>query len=173
MALLKQITVCTPIGDGKTHYVNKQLYGLQPKLRIAVNESFTPLNAILKLRSLPRDTSCKIFFNFTLVVSIHQCLFVFAYTQIALYFIWFWPSVCMSPHVNFKAINLFTVQDQRFVCLYFMCMHICMLRLISWWLKQLCMLKQKIYIMYIRYTPLEIAQLKSILKYNMHQIVMS
>ena len=56
----------TPIGDGKTHYIKNQLHGSQHSLVIAVNESFTLLNAILKLRSLPRDKSCKIFFNFTI-----------------------------------------------------------------------------------------------------------
>ena len=60
------------IGDGKTHYIRKQLYGSERSqtLNIAVNESFTPLNAILKLRSLPRNECCKVYFNFTVVVSI-------------------------------------------------------------------------------------------------------
>ena len=57
------------IGDGKTHYINKQLSGFQHCLIIAINESFTPLNAILRLRSLPCDKSCKIFFNFTITPS--------------------------------------------------------------------------------------------------------
>ena len=57
-------------GDGKTHYIKKQLCEDQPSLIIAVNESFNPLNAILKLRSLPRRGSCNIFFNFTIVPSI-------------------------------------------------------------------------------------------------------
>ena len=57
-------------GDGKTHYIKKQLIGYQPYLVIAVNESFTPLNAILKLRSLPRDASCNVFFNFTILPSL-------------------------------------------------------------------------------------------------------
>ena len=64
----------TSVGDGKTHYIKSQLNGSQHSLVIAVNESFTVLNAILKLRSLPRDESCKIFFNFTifsLTVSIY------------------------------------------------------------------------------------------------------
>ena len=77
MALYNQKTyclnycICALVGNGKTHYIKKLLYGLQPYLIIAVNESFTPLNAILKLRSLPRDKCCKIYFNFTIVVSIN------------------------------------------------------------------------------------------------------
>ena len=57
-----------PLGDGKTHYIKKHLH--QPYLVIAVNESFSLLNAIVKLRSLPRNESCTIFFNFTIVPSI-------------------------------------------------------------------------------------------------------
>ena len=64
------INVYIPSGDGKTHYIKKQLQGAQHSLVIAVNESFSPLNAILKLRSLTRDESCSIFFNFTIVPSI-------------------------------------------------------------------------------------------------------
>ena len=55
------------LGDGKTHYINKQLQGNQPYLIISVNELFSPLNAILKLRSLPRNESCNVFFNFTIL----------------------------------------------------------------------------------------------------------
>ena len=55
------------LGDGKTHYIKRQLHGNQPSLVIAVNESFSPLNAILKLRPLPRNRSCNVFFNFTIV----------------------------------------------------------------------------------------------------------
>ena len=58
-----------PIGDGKTHYIKTQLHEAQHSLVIAVNESFCPLNAILKLRSLTRDERCDIFFNFTIVPS--------------------------------------------------------------------------------------------------------
>ena len=57
-----------PLGDGKTHYIKKRLH--QPYLVIAVNESFNPLNAVVKLRSLPRNESCNIFFNFTIVPTI-------------------------------------------------------------------------------------------------------
>ena len=57
------------IGDGKTHYVNKQLSNFQHYLIIAVNESFTPFNAIKRLRQLPSNTSCGIFFNFTIAIS--------------------------------------------------------------------------------------------------------
>ena len=55
-------------GDGKTHYIRQQLD--DPHLVIAVNESFTPLNAILKLRKLPHNHTCAVFFNFTIVPSI-------------------------------------------------------------------------------------------------------
>ena len=55
------------LGDGKTHYIRKELD--DPCLVIAVNESFTPLSAILKLRKLPQNYSCAIFFNFTIVPS--------------------------------------------------------------------------------------------------------
>ena len=59
------------IGDGKTHYIQKQL---GPHcVVITINESFTPLSAILKLRSLVQDynknLACTIFFNFTVVPS--------------------------------------------------------------------------------------------------------
>jgi len=60
------------IGDGKTHYIKKQL--CSPYLIIAVNESLTVLNAISKLRNLPADKKCAIFFNFTIIplpVSFH------------------------------------------------------------------------------------------------------
>ena len=64
--------MCTYIllGDGKTHYIKRQLHKDQPSLVITVNESFSPLNAILKLRKLPRNKTCNIFFNFTIVPSI-------------------------------------------------------------------------------------------------------
>ena len=55
------------LGDGKTHYIKKQLHENRPHLVISVNESFNPLNAILKLRSLPRNKSCNVFFNFTIL----------------------------------------------------------------------------------------------------------
>ena len=54
------------VGDGKTHYIKKHLSTFPHYLIIAINESFTPLNAILRLRSLPSDTSCGVFFNFTI-----------------------------------------------------------------------------------------------------------
>ena len=58
------------LGDGKTHYIKRQLHGNRSSLVIAVNESFSPLNAISKLRMLPRNKSCNVFFNFTIVPSI-------------------------------------------------------------------------------------------------------
>ena len=60
------------IGDGKTHYIKKQLHS--PYLIIAVNESFTFLSVISKLRKLPVDKRCAVFFNFTIIplpVSLH------------------------------------------------------------------------------------------------------
>ncbi len=53
-------------GDGKTHYIKSQLAQCSGACTIAVNEAFTPLNAINKLRSLPLTSkNCGIFFNFT------------------------------------------------------------------------------------------------------------
>ena len=55
-------------GDGKTHYIKSQLASSQASLTIAVNEAFTPLSAIKKLRSLPLTLKdCAIFFNFTML----------------------------------------------------------------------------------------------------------
>ena len=55
-------------GDGKTHYIKKQLAHSSASLTIAVNEAFTPLNAITKLRTLPlKQKNCAIFFNFTML----------------------------------------------------------------------------------------------------------
>ena len=56
-----------PLGDGKTHYIKQQLDRSLTSLTIAVNESFTPLKAISKLRTLPlNQKNCAIFFNFTM-----------------------------------------------------------------------------------------------------------
>lgn len=54
-------------GDGKTHYIRQQLSQSRGSLIIAVNEAFTPLSAIKKLRSLPLIKDCAIFFNFTIL----------------------------------------------------------------------------------------------------------
>ena len=55
-------------GDGKTHYIQQQLAHSPVSLTISVNEAFTPLNAISKLRSLLLDQNdCAIFFNFTML----------------------------------------------------------------------------------------------------------
>ena len=57
-----------PLGDGKTHYIKQQLSHSIASLTIAVNEAFTPLNAISKLRTLPHNQkNCAIFFNFTML----------------------------------------------------------------------------------------------------------
>ena len=57
------------IGDGKTHYIEKELQNAQAHLKIAVNEAFTPLGAIKKLTSeLPTDVpNCAVYFNFTML----------------------------------------------------------------------------------------------------------
>ena len=56
------------IGDGKTHYIQQQLSNSSASLTVAVNEAFTPLNTISKLRSLPFNREeCAIFFNFTML----------------------------------------------------------------------------------------------------------
>ncbi len=55
-------------GDGKTHYIKSQLEQCSDARTIAVNEAFTALNAINKLRSLPlTKKNCGIFFNFTVL----------------------------------------------------------------------------------------------------------
>ena len=55
-------------GDGKTHYIRQQLVQSPAKLTIAVNEAFSPLAAIKKLRSLPSNAKdCAIFFNFAMM----------------------------------------------------------------------------------------------------------
>ena len=59
-------------GDGKTHYIMQQLSQSAGPLTIAVNEAFTPLSAIKKLKSLPLVKDCAIFFNFTILP--HQVL---------------------------------------------------------------------------------------------------
>ena len=54
------------LGDGKTHYIEKnQLVGNH--MIIAVNEAFSVLNTISKLRMLPTDQNCTIHFNFTFI----------------------------------------------------------------------------------------------------------
>ena len=56
------------LGDGKTHYIEKQLASAPQCLKIAVNEAFTPLSAIKKLCALPTDVPhCAIYFNFTML----------------------------------------------------------------------------------------------------------
>ena len=55
-------------GDGKTHYIQQQLACSPASLTVSVNEAFTPLNAISKLRMLPlNQNNCAIFFNFTML----------------------------------------------------------------------------------------------------------
>jgi len=64
-------------GDGKTHYIVEKLKAIPPsqQVTIAVNEAFTYLAAIEKLRSLPVDGKrCTMFFNFTVLVSLECSL---------------------------------------------------------------------------------------------------
>ena len=56
------------VGNGKTHYIQKQLANCSEHITIAVNEAFSPLRAISKLRSLPLYASnVGLFFNFTIL----------------------------------------------------------------------------------------------------------
>ncbi len=55
-------------GNGKTHYIKQQLRNCTECITIALNEAFSPLSAITKLRSLPlyrKDVG--LFFNFTIL----------------------------------------------------------------------------------------------------------
>ena len=65
------------LGDGKTHYIKKQLVK-HHKTIIAVNEAFSVPNTISKLRMLPIEQNCAIHFNFTIIppstVSFDCCL---------------------------------------------------------------------------------------------------
>lgn len=62
------VSIVLLIGDGKTHYIESQLKHCPRHLKIAVNEAFTPLGAIMKLLTLPSDVKgCAVFFNFTML----------------------------------------------------------------------------------------------------------
>ena len=67
--ILLSTLCCT--GDGKTHHIKQELErtsGCQSTATIAVNEAFSVVNAINKLRELPPDEeNCIIYFNFTLL----------------------------------------------------------------------------------------------------------
>ena len=55
-------------GNGKTHYIKKQLAKCSQEITIAVNEGFSTLKAITKLRhSLLYKKNVGIFFNFTIL----------------------------------------------------------------------------------------------------------
>ena len=68
-------------GDGKSHYIRNKLQMCSFQVAIPVNESFSPLSVITRLRLLPLNTEVSesevygIFFNFTMcypkVSSIH------------------------------------------------------------------------------------------------------
>lgn len=68
-ATLWSLYVCKyNTGDGKTHYIKEQLRKSYENLTIAVNEAFTPLGAIKKLRKLnPNQRDCAVFLNFTML----------------------------------------------------------------------------------------------------------
>ena len=55
-------------GNGKTHYIKEQLAArCAQHITIVVNEAFSPLKAITKLRSLPLyEKNTGLFFNFTI-----------------------------------------------------------------------------------------------------------
>ena len=56
------------VGDGKTHYIKKQLSLCSVQKTIAVNEAFTLSSAISKLRSLPLyHNGVGLFFNITIL----------------------------------------------------------------------------------------------------------
>ncbi len=58
------------VGNGKTHYIRDKLKAIPENHRvtISINEAFTSVSAIERLRTLPRDArNCAIFFNFTVL----------------------------------------------------------------------------------------------------------
>lgn len=56
------------VGSGKTHYIKRKLKKCSEHITIAINEAFTPLSAISKLRSLPLyTTNIGLHFNFTIL----------------------------------------------------------------------------------------------------------
>ena len=62
------ISVMFFAGDGKTHYIKEQLCSSSYSVTIAVNEAFTSLGAIQKLRMLPlTQKGCNVFLNFTML----------------------------------------------------------------------------------------------------------
>ena len=68
----------TFLGNGKTHYIHSKMKHIPEshQVTVAVNEAFTSVNAIERLRTLPRDASnCAIFFNFTILPPAVGCLF--------------------------------------------------------------------------------------------------
>ena len=65
---LLPLPLSSPLGDGKTYYIQQQLAHSPASLTVTVNEAFTPLKAISKLRTLPLDQkNCTTFFNFTML----------------------------------------------------------------------------------------------------------
>ena len=61
------LTSLTCTGNGKTHYIKKELTKCTEHVTIAINEAFSPSNAIIKLRSISTSKeNVGIFFNFTI-----------------------------------------------------------------------------------------------------------
>ena len=66
------------IGNGKTYYIQKRLSDCSKHITIAMNEAFTPLNAIKRLRSLPLyQDNIGLFFNFNVLqpIEVVFCLY--------------------------------------------------------------------------------------------------
>ena len=61
------VILCSHSGDGKTHYIRKQLNAHKQSLTVIINESFSPYNTIVQLRQLPFERSNAIYFSFTML----------------------------------------------------------------------------------------------------------
>ena len=61
------VILCSPSGDGKTHYIWKQLNAHKQSLTVVINDSFSPYNTIVQLRQLPLERNNVIYFSFTML----------------------------------------------------------------------------------------------------------
>lgn len=62
------VIIAIKTGNGKTHYIKKQLAKCTEQITIAINEAFSLSNAISKLRSVSfSKDNVGIFFNFTVL----------------------------------------------------------------------------------------------------------
>ena len=95
-------------GDGKTHYIKEQLRKSSTSLTVAVNEAFTPLSAIKKLRKLhPSQRNCAIFLNFTMLppgVRLHS-YFNVGFTYMYNHSLFTLHSIPMCMHVRMKVLK--------------------------------------------------------------------